>query len=223
MALLVSFENRIDEMINKQVMCLQQLLLKQPFTGLIELVPAYASLAIFFDVGVVRKNYTKYHSAFEFVREYSKRLIDVMDINMTDRQNRTIVVPVLYNGEDLHFVAKQHHLPTDEIIRIHTSKVYRVFMTGFLPGFAYMGKLDERIATARLAVPRTRVSAGAVGIAGFQTGIYPIASPGGWQLIGQTPVKIFDARKENPCLLKAGDRVQFEQITKHEFEKLNEY
>lgn len=130
---------------------------------------------------------------------------------------------MLYDGDDLDFVAEQHQLSTEEVISIHTSRSYRVFMLGFLPGFPYMGTVDERIATGRRASPRSVVPAGSVGIAGMQTGIYPQSSPGGWQLVGRTPLKIFDAIKASPCLLNPGDLVTFYSINKAEFEKLNEY
>jgi inhibitor of KinA len=134
-----------------------------------------------------------------------------------------VIIPVFYNGEDLRGLAELHDLAVEEVIDLHCNKTYRVFMIGFLPGFAYMGKLDKRIATPRHASPRTQVPAGSVAIAGFQTGIYPLSSPGGWQLIGQTPKMIFDTRKEQPCLLQAGDMVQFISISQTEFEQLNEY
>lgn len=194
-----------------------------PFEGMSETVPAYSSLAIFFDVATVKNKYPGYNTAFEFVSGYVERMIGETAISKQEAHKAPIVIPVYYDGEDLENVAHQHHILKEEVIQIHTNKVYRVFMIGFLPGFAYMGTLDERIATPRCATPRTNVPAGAVGIAGFQTGIYPMPSPGGWQLIGQTPLKIFDSTKENPCLLKAGDRVQFASITQHEFESLNEY
>ena len=105
----------------------------------------------------------------------------------------------------------------EEIIQMHTNKSYRVFMIGFLPGFAYMGSVDEKIITARRIQPRTNVAAGSVGIAGEQTGIYPLDSPGGWNIIGQTPLKLFDAKRENPVLLEAGDMVSFTAIDINEF------
>ncbi len=138
--------------------------------------------------------------------------------------NRAIIkLPVYYDGEDLELIAKITSLRSEELIDIHTSVIYRVYMIGFLPGFAYMGRLDERIALPRKDNPRTNVPAGSVGIAGFQTGIYPFASPGGWQLIGHTPIKIFDIGKKEPSLFKPGDKVRFVAIDKNEFEKLNEY
>ena len=123
----------------------------------------------------------------------------------------------------MEYVANLHQLTVEAVIKIHTTVTYRVFMTGFLPGFAYMGTVDEKIITPRKEKPRLHVAAGSVGIAGAQTGIYPIDSPGGWQLIGKTPLQIFNKEKINPCLLKAGDKIQFVAIDKNEFEKLDEY
>jgi inhibitor of KinA len=221
-ALLVAFENSIDESINNKVMALQQAVAKNNFKGFIETVPTYASLAIFYDAATVKNNYPVTSTVFDAVKKITEKLINKINIAAVS-QRTTITIPVYYNGEDVGFVATQHQLSTEEVINIHTAKTYRVFMIGFLPGFAYMGKVDERIATPRLSSPRTNVKAGSVGIAGFQTGIYPLPSPGGWQIIGQTPIKIFDATKNNPCLLQAGDEVQFTSIGKTDFEKLNEY
>ncbi len=221
-ALLVSFENIIDEAINERVIALQQAFTKNNFKGFIETIPAYASLAVFYDVATVKKNYTADATAFDFVKKFTDQLISKINFTGTQKNN-LITIPVYYTGEDLEHVALVHKISADEVISIHTAKPYRVFMIGFLPGFAYMGKIDERIATPRLATPRTNVKAGSVGIAGFQTGIYPLQSPGGWQIIGQTPFKIFDTTKDNPCLLQAGDMVQFISINKEDFEKLNEY
>ncbi|MGG9961916.1 5-oxoprolinase subunit PxpB [Ferruginibacter sp. SUN106] len=221
-ALLVAFEKAIDEGINEKVIALHQAFNDCNFKGFIETVPAYCSLTIFYDVAIVKKNNPDATTAFEWVKNFTAQLIQETDI-VTNNKERIITIPVYYNGEDLEYVAAQHHLSVDEVISIHTASNYRVYMIGFLPGFAYMGKADERIATPRLASPRTNVKAGSVGIAGLQTGIYPLQSPGGWQLIGQTPVKIFDTQKSNPCLLQAGDNVQFVSIGKEDFEKLNEY
>ena len=157
------------------------------------------------------------------MKEYTEQLIAALDDTISQNDENIITVPVYYNGDDLDEVANQHAISITELVNIHAEKIYRVFMIGFQPGFAYMGKLDERIATPRKPSPRTLVPAGAVGIAGFQTGIYPFSSPGGWQLIGQTPLKIFDKEKINPCLFKAGDNIKFTSISKEEFERQNEY
>lgn len=204
-------------------MALQQALNRQPFPGFTESVPAYASIAVFYDLWQVKETGDHKITAFEKVKIHIEQLISNIsdDVSITD--SRTISIPVYYNGEDLSAVASGRGLSEQELVRIHCEKEYRVFMIGFLPGFAYMGPVDERIATPRHAIPRLAVRPGSVGIAGAQTGIYPIVSPGGWQLIGQTPVKVFDVAREQPCLLQAGDLVQFVSISKQEFENLNEY
>lgn len=149
--------------------------------------------------------------------------LDELDFNEPAVVRPTLEIPVLYDGDDLDLVAELHQLAREEVIAIHTSRSYHVFMLGFLPGFSYMGTVDDRIATPRKSSPRILVPAGSVGIAGYQTGIYPQSSPGGWQLIGRTPLKIFDAGRSKTCLIDAGDQVKFSPISKTEFEKLNEY
>ena len=209
-AALVSFGNIIDVDVNKKVIALHHKLCQESFDGFIESVPAYSSLAIFY-----RNN------SFDFVKDFLVTLIKSQA--SSESHGSMVELPVLYDGDDLDSVAQLHHLSREKVIEIHTSKSYRVFMLGFLPGFPYMGTVDQRIATARKNSPRTIVPAGSVGIAGMQTGIYPQASPGGWQLIGRTPLKIFDVNKEPTCLLSPGGSVKFYSISKTEFEKLNEY
>ena len=203
-------------------MALHHAFQQNKFTGFIETVPAYASLAVFYDTAIIYKSYTLTTTAFDLVKNITEQLVKNIH-PAAIIQGNTINIPVYYNGVDLETIATQHQLSVEEVIRIHTSKSYRVFMIGFLPGFAYMGKVDERIATPRHATPRINVQAGSVGIADLQTGIYPLASPGGWQLIGQTPLKIFDQQKKDPCLFSAGDMVHFNSISKEAFNKLNEY
>lgn len=222
-ALLVSYGNIIDAAINEKIIALHEQLTAAPFGGMIESVPAYASLAVFYDTLIIKQQQTNITSAFDFVQQRVLQLISKIEVQTDIRINTIISIPVYYNGEDLNDVACLHGLSVEELIQIHTTATYRVYMTGFLPGFAYMGTVDERIATARKELPRLCVPAGSVGIAGAQTGIYPVDSPGGWQLIGKTPLKIFDQTKKDPCLLKAGDQVKFVSITKTEFEKRNEY
>lgn len=199
-----------------------QAVCENPFPGFTEAVPAYASLAIFYDVVTVRQNNPRFATAFESVKNYIQELIDT-GFTATVTTSGKIIIPVLYNGEDLQSMAAAKNITVDELITIHTAQEYQVYMIGFLPGFAYMGSVDGRIAMPRRQVPRTLVPAGSVGIAGRQTGIYPLSSPGGWQLVGQTPVKIFDAAKPSPCLLSAGDTVRFISISKKEFDQCNEY
>lgn len=196
--------------VHEKIISLHRQLIKNPFEGLVESVPAYSSLAVF------------HRKKFEDVKIIIETLLEKLSAG-TEQTTNIIRLPVLYDGEDLDTVARQHQLSADEVIRIHTSRTYRVFMIGFLPGFPYLGEVDERIATPRKSAPRTAVAAGSVGIAGKQTGIYPQQSPGGWQLIGRTPLKIFDASKKTPCLLCAGDSVAFYAITLQEYNRLNEY
>jgi inhibitor of KinA len=221
-ALLVSFENKIDERINEKVIALQNAFNQKKFEGLIETVPAYSSLGVFYDISTIKENHPA-ATAYDFVKKLTEQFINELQDVAPQQKKPPVQIPVYYNGEDLLNLASLHQLSIEEIIRIHTEKIVRVFMIGFLPGFAYMGKLDDRIATPRLATPRASVKPGSVGIAGSQTGIYPLASPGGWQLIGQTPIKIFDIRKETPCLFQPGDPVQFVAISESDFEQLNEY
>ncbi len=134
---------------------------------------------------------------------------------------RNLHIPVCYSlkyGLDLPEISKHIKLPVDEIIRLHTAGKYKVYMLGFLPGFAYMGDVDERIAVPRKSEPRLSIEPGSLGIAGTQTGIYPLASPGGWQIIGRTPVKLFDKEKGDAVYFRAGDEVEFYTITEDEFD-----
>ena len=220
---MVSFENCIDEKINQRVVALQQVFANNPFKGFIETVPAYASLAVFYDIGVVRKHHVISSTVFDCVKYFIEQLLQDLNDDLPVIKRPTITIPVYYNGADLALIAAQHQLSEEEVIQIHVSKTYRVFMVGFLPGFAYMGSVDELIATPRRLSPRITVPAGSVGVAGIQTGIYPMESPGGWQLLGQTPLKIFNKEKAHPCLLQAGDEVQFVSISKTTFENLYEY
>jgi inhibitor of KinA len=137
--------------------------------------------------------------------------------------HRTVSIPVCYGGEygpDLEYVARHHNLTPEEVISIHSEGEYLAYMIGFAPGFPFLGGLSEKIATPRRPSPRTSIPAGSVGIAGMQTGVYPISTPGGWQLIGQTPVKLFLPKQNPPSLLQAGDIVKFEPISKEEYQEM---
>lgn len=181
---------------------------KHPFDGFKEAVPAYASLTVFYDVVQVRATNTNAITAFDVVETYLKTAMHSLESAEVKEPN-LVEIPVVYDGEDLAYVASYNKLSTAEVIQIHTEATYRVYMMGFLPGFAYLGGMDERIATPRKASPRAKVPAGSVGIAGKQTGIYPLESPGGWQLIGHTDIPLFTLGSSEPTLLKAGDLVRF--------------
>lgn len=211
-ALLISFGESIDEKINEKVHALARAIEKAGFEWLVEVVPAYSSLAVIYDPALVD---------FESV----KRAIGGIEVTRERFEGRLVEVPVVYGGKygpDLEFVAEYNGLSVDEVIEIHSRPIYRVYFLGFLPGFAYLGGMDKGIATPRLEMPRLRVPAGSVGIAGKQTGIYPLESPGGWRLIGRTPLRLFNPAEDPPTLLQPGDRVKFVPIDENEFMELYE-
>ena len=218
-ALTIDFGNVINEEINKKVISLFHYLLRHPINGMIEAVPAYSSLTIFYDLFLVKQKQSDDTTAYEFMRSHAEEFL-LKNIEADAGISNIIHIPVCYDKEfgiDLKWMSDQKNISTEEIIQIHCSKNYRVYMLGFLPGFAYMGVVGEKIAVPRKSQPQ-KIIAGSVGIAGRQTGIYPMNSPGGWQIIGRTPLKLFDPNRQDPCLLTAGDEVEFHSITKDEFE-----
>jgi len=213
-ALLVEFGDQIDEAVNRRVHALAQVLAQDTVPGLGEAVPTYRSLLVHYNP--LRWDY---QGVVSLVREQVQRA-KVIPL----AEPRLVAIPTVYGGEfgpDLEYVAEHSGLSVQEVVCIHCGAVYRVFMMGFTPGFPYLGSVDKAIATPRLATPRTRVPAGSVGIAGLQTGIYPIESPGGWQIIGRTPLTLFDPHQDPPTLLSAGDQVRFVPISEAEFERLS--
>jgi len=223
-ALILDFGNVIDEAVNKKVLALFHHLKKFPFKGMMETVPAYSSLAVFYDVAQIRMH-EKTSTAHEWVVLKLEEILQA-DIDIIEETRNTIRIPVLYNSalsHDLEQMEKAFTISKEEIIHLHTSQIYRVYMLGFLPGFPYMGEVNDRIAFPRKQQP-VPVKAGSVAIAGKQTGIYPLPSPGGWQVIGRTPVKMFEAFQESSppysCFLQPGDHVQFYAISKDEYEYL---
>jgi inhibitor of KinA len=209
----VELEERIDPAVNARVIRLADRVLAAALPGVRDVVPTYRSVAVFFDP--VRTDYRRLVGWLE-------REVDQPGGARVE-ERLPISVPVCYGGElgpDLAAVAAFAGMSADEVVAAHAGAVYRVFMLGFVPGFAYMGVLDARIAMPRRATPRVRVPRGAVGIAGAQTGIYPAETPGGWQLIGRTPVEPFDAARPAPFLFRPGDAVRFVPIARAEFERL---
>lgn len=209
----VQFGDEISEDINTRIRAFDEVLTEEQIDGINETVPTYCALTI--------------HYAPEKIRykELKERLEALLAVNHTAHRIaiQVMEIPVLYGGEygpDLEYVAEYNHMTPEDVIRIHTSAEYLIYMLGFTPGFSYMGGMDDSIATPRLKTPRVLIPAGSVGIAGKQTGIYPIDSPGGWQLIGRTPVRLYDAERDNPILLDAGLRVRFIPITEAEFQRI---
>jgi len=210
-ALTIEFGAAIDPLINRRVQTLYKKLKTDPPSGVIDLIPTYRSLLI---------QYDPISLSDEHLRKIISSLMDEAE-GLVKEAARIVEVPVCYGkgfGLDLEEVAAYHQLTVDDVIRIHSQSTYQVYMIGFTPGFPFMGGLDKRLLTPRKKIPREIVPAGTVGLAGQQTGIYPIESPGGWQLIGRTPIKLFDLCLGDPFYLKPGDQVIFKPISKEEFE-----
>jgi inhibitor of KinA len=215
----IDFGNVIDEQINTNVITLFNYLLQHRLDGMIEAIPAYSSLSVYFDFNLLRKKIPQQKKVYEWIENELHKLMR-FDFTGHEAEKNLVRIPVCYEGEfaiDLHSIAMQKNISIQEIIHLHSSGKYRVYMLGFLPGFAYMGEVEERIAVRRKIEPQP-ILAGSVGIAGKQTGIYPLNSPGGWQIIGRTPLKMFDKNKTESCLLQPGDSVEFYSITGDEFE-----
>lgn len=221
-SLLVEFEQKICEEVNAKVSLFAQLFeqcaLEMP--EVIEVVPTYCSVTIYFDEENCNKN---------SIKNMACSVLEKMDCEENSQKNehsKTVKIPVCYEDQefapDLADVAENANLTQDEVIKIHREKEYLIYMLGFLPGFAYLGGLDKRLETPRLTTPRTKINAGSVAIGGSQTGLYPVDSPGGWRIIGRTPLRVFDPEREPAFLYSAGDRIKFEPIKREEFESFNE-
>ena len=206
-ALTVEFGRTIAIGLNQEALKLAATLDTNRFEGFLEAVPAYSSTTVFFDLKKVRTAFPEFKSAFAAVSNYIES--SIADFVLTAHSSREINIPVEFDGEDLPVVAEFAGLSPPDVIEIFAEAIYRVYMLGFLPGFAYMGEVNARIAAPRRSSPRTKVQKGSVGIAGTQTGIYPLDSPGGWQIIGHTLVELFDPDSEEPCLVRPGDEVRF--------------
>jgi inhibitor of KinA len=203
-ALTVDFGNVISEAVSDRVLSLERAINAAPFEGFIETVPAFSSLTVYFDP--LRSDQRSGASAL--VRGHLESLARQVAAMPAEHETHVIAVD-FRDAPDLSEMSERLGIGPTEIVSIFTEREYRVYMLGFLPGFAYMGEVDTRIAMPRKATPRTRVARGSVGIAGRQTGIYPVDSPGGWQIIGRTEAKLFERDREPSVLFKPGDRVRF--------------
>jgi len=186
---------------------------RDPIPGIIEMIPTFCSLMICYDPMKIGFD--------ELVANVRTRLTTLGGGHVSQR--KIIHIPVCYGGKfgpDLDDVARYHHLSPDEVIKIHSSKDYLIDMLGFLPGFAYLGGLDKRLETPRLETPRTRIEAGSVGIGGSQTGVYPLPSPGGWRLIGRTPIRPYDPNRDKPILYSAGEFLHFDPVDENEYKSI---
>lgn len=206
----VEFGNEISPDINKKIRAFKVALEKSDIEGIVETVPTYRSLLVQYKPEVIR---------FKELTGKFEGLMGSLD-NIEIPPPTVIEIPVLYGGEmgpDIENVAEHNHKTVDEVIKIHTSEEYLIYMLGFIAGFPYLGGMSKEIATPRLKSPRVKIDGGAVGIAGEQTGIYPVDSPGGWQLIGRTPLKLYDAGREKPILLEAGQYIRFKSVSEEEY------
>ena len=212
-SLLIYFGQQITLEAHEQVRKLLRLLEQEPVAGIRNLHPAYCSVLVKFDPLKWR------HEQLEAIlTQYLERLE-----NVTLPEPRQVEIPVCYGGEDgpdLIDVSKTHGMTPAQVIELHCSATYVVYFLGFVPGFAYLGELPQALVTPRLATPRRRVPPGSVGIAGRQTGVYPVATPGGWRLLGRTPLSMFRPDQEGFSLLSIGDRVRFTPINQEQFATL---
>lgn len=201
-ALLIELGDQIDLQTNLRVRQLAEFLRNHPIDGCGEVVPAYASLLVHYDPLIIENG------------PVNRWIVDSLrNVGTGELQSsRQVEIPTIYGGEyglDLAYVAQFHGLSVDEVIKFHSEATYTVYMMGFTPGFAYLGGLPPELETPRLESPRLLVKAGSIGIAGNQTGIYPIDSPGGWRIIGFTPLRLFDPLQDPPTTLQPGDQVRF--------------
>lgn len=217
-AILIEFGTQIHDSYYSYITSLVHLLESQPFPGFIECIPSYTTVTIIYEP------YAYLHSPSPFY-EIKKFLLEKIDQLTIDSQNQTrhITIPVCYGGEwgpDLSYVATYHGISEEEVIHIHSNAYYQVYMLGFSPGFPYIGGMPKKISTPRKSTPRLKIPSGSVGIGGEQTGIYPLETPGGWNIIGQTPFILFQPKQMPPTLLQRGDQVTFVPITQEEFVKI---
>ncbi|WP_257834183.1 5-oxoprolinase subunit PxpB [Salipaludibacillus agaradhaerens] len=217
-AIRITFSDRLSEEANAVVGRMYNRIKQATLSYMTEMVPGYVTLTMYYAPEKAPAYKTLIHEL--------RRIVDMTSSEIKqERKARHITLPILYGGEkgvDLEEVAQYNQLTPEEVIKRHSTTIYHVYMMGFAPGFPYLGGMDETIATPRRQTPRGHVKAGSVGIAGAQTGVYSIDSPGGWQIIGHTPVKLFDKESSQPILLQAGDRLSFKPVTVTEYDDIFE-
>ncbi|MCF6095065.1 5-oxoprolinase subunit PxpB [Microaerobacter geothermalis] len=211
----IQMGEKIDPAINGMIRSYCRYLEEFPIVGIVEWIPTYTAVTVFYQPHVIRYK--------ELCNRLEQVFYEMKQVTLPPAQ--VITIPTLYGGEygpDLFYVAKYHGMTVEELIQVHSQPDYLIYMMGFVPGFPYLGGMNEKIATPRLENPRSAIPAGSVGIAGAQTGIYPIETPGGWRLIGRTPIRLYDPSDKNPVLLKAGDYLRFQAIDEEEFKQIEE-
>ncbi|MFB9750224.1 5-oxoprolinase subunit PxpB [Paenibacillus hodogayensis] len=226
-ALVIQWGDAITPETHQRIRQLTAYLEVEPFVGMIECVPAFTTVTVYYDALIMIEEHGDLLASedsdfpFAIAATLMRGILNRLE-KATVHPTRVVDIPVCYGGElgpDLEAVAEHNELGVEEVIAIHTSADYLVYMLGFAPGFAYLGGMSGRIATPRRPSPRLSIPAGSVGIAGNQTGVYPIKTPGGWQLIGKTPIPLFLPRQTPPTLLQAGDVVRFYRISRKEFDQ----
>lgn len=214
-ALFCRLSESIDPVINRKVMLLAESLHKESISGITEWVPSYSGIMIYFDPLTI--------DCLSLRRLLLEKFSLINSVSLKNKKS-VIILPVCYGNEygpDISVVAKRNQLSVEEVITIHSTPLYYIYMLGFTPGFPYLGGMDNRIETPRKKEPRLKIAAGSVGIAGDQTGIYPLESPGGWQIIGKTPLNLFNPRQNPAFLLRAGLYIKFEPVDSKEFIKIS--
>jgi len=217
-ALVIEFADAADPALSSHIAALAQHLRAAPPAGVLDVVPTFTTLAVHYDPAGIADGDAPYDTLAGQVEDWLRS-----EPEGNTLPGRIVEIPVCYGGEfgqDLEELARRHGLAPEDVVQIHSTPRYHVHMLGFVPGFAYLGGLDERLATPRRDIPRPKVPAGSVAIGGGHTGIFPLETPGGWHLIGRTPLRLFTPATEPPCLLNAGDSVQFVPIDAGRFASL---
>lgn len=213
--LLAELGTDIDSDVNARVRALADAVKKKKLSGVVEIIPAYTSLLFTYDPAIIHPE--------TLIQSIEKTLADIGEC--FNQAAKTVEIPVCYGGglgPDINNICQSANLDVETVIKLHSEPEYLIYMVGFTPGFPFLGGLNEKLHMPRLKTPRTRVPEGSVGIANNQTGIYPVASPGGWQIIGRTPLTLFAPESDPPFLYKAGDRLKFIPVSRSEYHSLKQ-
>lgn len=223
-AVLIQFADIVSEEVHRQVTSAAKALEQAPFHGWVESIPSFTSIAVYYDAHKIIKP-DGFDTVYAYVCNMLEQQIGDTAVEKGSVDKEIIEIPVCYGGDygpDLEEVAQRNGLLVEEVIQLHSGQDYLIYAIGFAPGFPYVGGVSEKIATPRKKTPRLQIPAGSVGIAGMQTGIYPIETPGGWQIIGRTPLALFRPEEQSPTLLSSGQYIRFRPIASEEYKHLKE-